>query len=157
MNIPFLKALKQKLQVGNARSIHLNSYPGRLATRLDLFDLNQIEQGLADSFIDQLLTQPNLDFKISTEFTERPDEDSEQSESREKKLGLISKRLTSILYENEDNFSEHGIRTFGFGYPTFLYKSHIDPSKIISAPILIWRLEIQRERNEWHIIKNESN
>jgi len=50
MNLEFLKRLKQKLQIGNTRSIHLNAIPGRLATRLDAYDLNNVQDNLADSY-----------------------------------------------------------------------------------------------------------
>jgi hypothetical protein len=43
----FLQALQSKLKGGNARSIHLNALPGRFATRLDLIQLDLIENGMS--------------------------------------------------------------------------------------------------------------
>ena len=47
----FIKTLRQKLTVGNARSVHLNSLPGRYATRLDLSNLSSVKENLPDDFI----------------------------------------------------------------------------------------------------------
>ena len=53
VDIDFLKRLRQKLQIGNSRSIHLNAYPGRYAMRLDLSDLNFIRKELPELFISE--------------------------------------------------------------------------------------------------------
>ena len=61
----FLKALRDKLKGGNIRSIHLNTLPGRYATRLDLANLNYIRPDFAETFLTQLFTKPCFDFKIN--------------------------------------------------------------------------------------------
>ena len=114
-DLEFLKILKQKLKTGNLRSIHLNALPGRLATRLDLASLNDPSKDLAVSFIQTLLSKPKFKFDISFQDIDPNNFDKNQRQ----KLGLISKRLNSIVYENTDNYLEHGIKTFGFGYPIF--------------------------------------
>lgn len=180
MNTEFLKKLKQKLQVGNTRSIHLNSYPGRLAARLDLHELNFIKQNLPNDFLKKLLNNHSFEFKFKIEQTGNPQQSQssasgnyEQGEPAPEhantsvqaipaenkdialKQNLISKRLSSIYYDNEDTYLEHGIKTFGFGYPTLIYRTKSDPDKILSAPIFIWMLELNRDNNEWIISRDE--
>ena len=180
MNIEFLKKLKQKLQVGNTRSIHLNSYPGRLAARLDLHELKFIKQNLPNDFLKKLLNNPSFEFKFKIEQTENLIQDNtaetgngQQGEPAPEHIdasisskiievkesaarqNLISKRLSSVYYENEDTYLEHGIKTFGFGYPTLIYRTKNDPDKILCAPVFIWMLELNRDKNEWIISRDE--
>lgn len=159
MNLEFLKKIKQKLQIGNSRSIHLNLYPGRYATRLDLAELNNIQSNLAQQFLDKLLSSPSFSFKFKIEEIDVTSEGLITAVQKEKKeiskKTLIGKRLTSIFYENEDTFLEHGVKTFGFGYPLLVYRSQSDPKKIINAPILIWKFDLLRDKNEWILQKDE--
>lgn len=180
MNTGFLKKLKQKLQIGNTRSIHLNSYPGRLAARLDLFELHNIRQNLPEDFLKKLLNNSSFEFNFRIEQQQfhfpkniPATDNSNQGEpapehkdpaintiSTEKrdiaaKQIMLSKRLSSMYYENEDNYLEHGIKTFGFGYPTLVYQSRNDPGKILSAPVFIWMLGLTRDKNEWIVSREE--
>jgi superfamily I DNA and/or RNA helicase/very-short-patch-repair endonuclease/transcription elongation GreA/GreB family factor len=151
----FLKALRDKLKGGNAKSIHLNVLPGRFATRLDLANFNYIHPDYAKKFLDALLTMPCFDFKISFDGI---DLSSIQSDEQ-KRLGLLSKRLNSLYIENEDNYKEHGIKTFGFGFPILVKPSKQDPKKIIKAPLFIWQLEIIKATNKvntWSILRNKT-
>ncbi|WP_324760580.1 AAA domain-containing protein [Sphingobacterium thalpophilum] len=150
----FLQSLQSKLKGGNARSIHLNALPGRLATRLDLKQLDLIEDGLANSFLDTLLTKANFEFKISFDNIDLNEKDADT----QKKLIIISKRLNSTIIENEDYFKEHGMKTLGFGYPILIKRSSKDPSKIIKAPLFIWQLEAVKSKNkvnEWSFLRNK--
>ncbi len=154
-DLVFLKALRDKLKGGNTRSIHLNVLPGRFATRLDLANLNYIRPDFAEKFLDQLLTTACFDFKISFDGI---DLNSIQSDEQ-KRLGLLSKRLNSLNIENEDNYKEHGIKTFGFGFPILIKPSKQDPKKIIKAPLFIWQLEIIKATNKvntWSILRNKT-
>ncbi|MBS4028378.1 MAG: hypothetical protein KGZ58_07050 [Ignavibacteriales bacterium] len=154
-DLVFLKALRDKLKGGNTRSIHLNVLPGRFATRLDLSNLNYIRPDFAEKFLDQLLTNACFDFKISFDGI---DLNSIQSDEQ-KRLGLLSKRLNSLNIENEDNYKEHGIKTFGFGFPILIKPSKQDPKKIIKAPLFIWQLEIIKATNKvntWSILRNKT-
>jgi very-short-patch-repair endonuclease len=153
-DIVFLKALRDKLKGGNARSIHLNSLPGRYAARLDLADLSHIEPGLADKFLQLLFSKANFEFKLSFDQLDL----NAITQDEQKRLGLLSKRLDSIFFENEDNFKEHGTKTFGFGYPLIIKPSKQDPKKIIKAPLFIWPLEIYKSMNKvntWSILRNK--
>lgn len=154
-DLVFLKALRDKLKGGNTRSIHLNVLPGRYATRLDLANLNYIRPDFAETFLDQLLTTACFDFKISFDGI---DLNTIQSDEQ-KRLGLLSKRLNSLNIENEDNYKEHGIKTFGFGFPILIKPSKQDPKKIIKAPLFIWQLEIIKATNKvntWSILRNKT-
>ena len=150
----FLKALKEKLKGGNTKSIHLNVLPGRFATRLDLGNLNYIKPNLAESFLELILGTANFEFKISYDGIELNTLQVEE----QKKLGLLSKRLNSLNIENDDNYKEHGIKTFGFGYPILIKPSKQDPRKLIKAPLFIWQLELVKATNKvntWSILRNK--
>jgi superfamily I DNA and/or RNA helicase/very-short-patch-repair endonuclease len=154
-DLVFLKALRDKLKGGNTKSIHLNVLPGRFATRLDLSNLNYIRPEFAEKFLEQLLTKECFDFKISYDGIDL----NTISPEEQKRLGLLSKRLNSINIENEDNYKEHGIKTFGFGFPILIKPSKQDPRKIIKAPLFIWELEIIKATNKvntWSILRNKS-
>ena len=154
-DLVFLKALRDKLKGGNTRSIHLNVLPGRFATRLDFANLNYIRPDFAEKFLDHLLTTACFDLKISFDGI---DLNSIQADEQ-KRLGLLSKRLNSLNIENEDNYKEHGIKTFGFGFPILIKPSKQDPNKIIKAPLFIWQLEIIKATNKvntWSILRNKT-
>ncbi len=150
----FLKNLNKKLKTGNMRSVHLNVLPGRYATRLDLSKLNSIKSNLADKFINTLLQKPNFKFNISFGNINLND----LSEDEQSELYFIAKKLNGMFYQNNDNFLEHGIKTFGFGYPLLIKRDNTYNKKIIKAPLLIWNFDIQkssRKTNEWSIIREE--
>ena len=153
-DIIFLKALRDKLKGGNTRSIHLNVLPGRFATRLDLANLNYIRPEFAEKFLELLLTNSCFDFKISFDGIDLSTIQSDE----QKRLGLLSKRLNSLNIENDDNYKEHGIKTFGFGFPILVMPSTKDPKKIIKAPLFIWQLEIIKATNKvntWSVLRNK--
>ncbi|MES2766604.1 MAG: AAA domain-containing protein [Bacteroidota bacterium] len=154
-DLTFLKALREKLKGGNTRSIHLNVLPGRFATRLDVANLNYIDKDFAQTFLSQLFTKSKFEFKISFEGINSQSLTTEHH----KKLELLAKRLNSLHIENEDNYKEHGIKTFGFGFPILIKQSKKDPKKFIKAPIFIWNLEIVKSSNKvntWSILKNKT-
>ena len=154
-SINFLKLLNQKLKTGNRRSIHLNVLPGRYATRLDFSKLDIIENNLTNDFLDKLLNEPKFTFTISYDRVNLNNLD----EDDQNELNLITKRFNGLQYENNDNFSEHGIKTFGFGYPILIRRDKKDTSKIIKAPLIIWHLDIEkstRKTNEWKIFRDEN-
>lgn len=98
----FIKKLLEKLKVGNTRSIHLNALPGRSKTRLDLFQLSEIEKDLPEKFIDILLNKEAFSLEISYEKIDL----GELEESEKTSLTLLSKKLNNIVIENDDNFLE---------------------------------------------------
>jgi superfamily I DNA and/or RNA helicase/very-short-patch-repair endonuclease len=150
----FIKTLRQKLTVGNARSVHLNSLPGRYATRLDLSNLSSVKENLPDDFIKTLLSKPNFNFEISLSHLDT----SKLNEDDRIKVNLLAKRLNSLYYENNDNFLEFGIQTFGFGFPLLIRRDKQTNASIIAAPLLIWNLDIQKSSttaNKWNIKRGD--
>lgn len=150
----FIKTLRQKLTVGNARSVHLNSLPGRYATRLDLSNLSSVKESLPDDFIKTLLSKPNFNFEISLNHLDT----SKLDEEERIKVNLLAKRLNSLYYENNDNFLEFGIQTFGFGFPLLIRRDKQTNASIIAAPLLIWNLDIQKSSttaNKWIIKRGD--
>lgn len=150
----FLKSIRQKLAVGNTRSVHLNSLPGRYATRLDLFNLREIKFSLPDNFISNILTHPNFNFDISFAHLNAELLDEE----RKYHINLVAKRLNSLHYENNDNYLEYGIKTFGFGFPLLIKRDKQNLSSIIASPILIWNLDLVKSTsvaNKWSIKREE--
>ncbi len=154
IDINFIQALRDKLKGGNTKSIHLNALPGRYATRLDLSNLNIIKPEFANEFLKLLFTKACFDFNISFDNINL----SKSSPEDQKRLSVLSKRLNSLNYENDDNYKEHGIKTFSFGYPLLIKPSKQDPRKIIKAPIFIWQLEIVKATNKvntWTVLRNK--
>lgn len=148
LDLRFLENLKQRLRISNRRSIHLNALPGRYLTRLDLCKLDLIEENLSQKFLNQLLSNPKSNIKIRI----APDQVGD------KEIQKIIRRLTSSLIENKDHYAEHGVETFGFGYPILLRRDTKDPSRIIKAPLFIWSLDIKRnwrKANEWEISRQD--
>lgn len=154
IDINFIQALRDKLKGGNTKSIHLSALPGRYATRLDLSNLNIIKPEFANEFLKLLFTKTCFEFNISFDSINL----SKTSPEEQKRLSILSKRLNSLNYENDDNYKEHGIKTFSFGYPLLVKPSKQDPRKIIKAPIFIWQLEIVKATNKvntWTILRNK--
>lgn len=154
IDINFIQALRDKLKGGNTKSIHLNALPGRYATRLDLSNLNIIKPEFANEFLKLLFTKACFAFDVSFDSINL----NKTSPEEQKKLSVLSKRLNSLNYENDDNYKEHGIKTFSFGYPLLIKPSKQDPRKIIKAPIFIWQLEIVKATNKvntWSILRNK--
>lgn len=153
--IEFLKQLSQRLKTGNLRSVHLNALPGKYATRLDISRFDIIKKGLAKQFFyENLLTRPSFTFRFSFSDIDLNSFDSEQKND----LNGVARKLNSIDYENIDTHLEHGIKSFGFGYPLLIKRDKKEPKRIIKAPLLIWDLDIKkssRVQNEWSISRDE--
>jgi len=149
LDIRFLNNLKDKLSTDNLHSIYLNALPKRYLTRLDLADLNVLQQGKAKRFLTALFTQARFDFPIT--FPVNGDINNRQTEK-------IIRRLSSITIENNDHYADHGTKTFGFGYPIMLIKDPNDANNIIKAPLIVWSLDIEQnfnKKNQWVVRKKE--
>jgi len=83
----------------------------------------------------------------------------ELDEEEKKKLTLLSKRLNTLVIENNDNFLEFGIKNFGFGFPLLIKPDKNDPTKIIKAPLFIRNLDIERsyQNKNTRTIKKEED
>ena len=153
LNKSFAEILKQKITIGSTRSILLNALPGRLATRLPLSDIDYIEKNLSVEFIHNLISKTNFEIKFNIDLTEKDDDSI-------KHLTKIQKRLNAIKYEHDDFLKEHGVETFGFGFPLFLRRNKKDPSKFIVAPIFIFPLEIKQtfdKTRQWTISRSNDS
>ncbi len=155
-DLKFLRILKQKLTVGNRRSIHLNVLPARQLNRLDLKDISILQSNLPEKFIETLLTKGKFTFHL--EYRNAEKRIGQLSEDEAKTLQLVNKRLSAITYANNDNFLEHGVKPFAFGYPILLKRDQSDPKRIIKAPVLIWYLDIEKSATQaykWTIRREE--
>jgi len=154
-NKEFLNILKEKLSKGNKRSIHLNVLPKNSATRIDLTEINLIDEHFSEKFIQKLFNNPK--FKIDISF----DIDFDFNKLDDKlqiKTQKAIKRLKSISKQNIDYNLEHGIEPFGFGFPIIYKRDKTDPKNIIKSPLLIWSLGIEENRqfsNRWTIKRDE--
>ncbi|MDR3625720.1 MAG: AAA domain-containing protein, partial [Ignavibacteriaceae bacterium] len=170
MNKQFITYLSNKLKTGNLKTIHLNVLPSNFSTRLDLTNLNIINRNdgqsslfgestldISDNFLfNYLLTKSQFKFIIN--FDKVPFSNLDDFER--KKYEILSKHLNSLFNQNEDDFLEHGIKTFGFGYPILIKRSKKDLTKIIKAPLFIWSLDISRSnsyKNQWIIERTEDS
>ncbi len=147
-DLRLLKNLKNKITTSNLRSIYLNALASPFLTRLDLADLNNLQAGMSESFLEQLFTESNFSFDVNAA-------SGDKDENKKKVLN----RLSAITIENEDHFEEHGRKTFGFGYPVLLIRDPDDSKRIIKAPLIIWSLDIERDfskDNQWKIRREEN-
>lgn len=156
----FLEILKKKLSFGSTRSILINCIPGKLASRMSVSDLDIIKQGLSNEFINKLTTELNFEIKFSIKYDTVKNsllpEDDDLAQKNNKKTKL-EKRITSIKYDHEDYLKEHGVETFGFGFPILVRRNPNDITKIIASPLFIWPLDIKQTFNaakEWVIVRN---
>lgn len=150
-----LQLLRQKLTIGNRRSIHLNALPGNLLNRVDVASLDLLQSKLASKLITHLLNSPKFSLPITYDY---PKSIHSLPADEQKVLQTLQKKLNAVFYENNDNFLEHGTKPFGIGYPLLIKRDRRDPSKIIKAPILIWNLEIEKSNTHafrWVIRRND--
>lgn len=148
-----LKEYQNRLKVGNRRGVHLNAIPGRSRYKFDLFKLAEIREELPKEFVDALLSECPLKFKINWQ----PDDDDALGliNQDEAELLKIKKSFENLINQTSTIESEKGINTFGFGYPLMIRKDTSD-NRLTVAPILIWNLKIKRASrlNTWEISRN---
>lgn len=151
-----LTELQNRLKVGNRRGVHLNAIPGRSRYKFDLNRLSHLDEKLPQEFINALLTEQPLRFKISWK-DNVPDLNS-LFEEDQAQLVKITKSFENLINQTEAIESEKGINTFGFGFPLLVRRDQAD-NKLTVAPILIWSLRIKRtkEFNTWIIQRNEDD
>lgn len=154
-NKSFLDTLKDRLNRGNKRSIHLNALTGNSATRIDLIDINLICPDFSNKFLEFLHSKDK--FKIEITFPNNF-ELNVIDEKQQKSISNAVKRLKNITKQNTDYFLEHGVKPFGFGYPIIYKRDKTDSSSVIKSPLIIWNLEIEQDLNKinkWIIKKDE--
>ncbi len=148
--------LQNRLKVGSRRGVHLNAIPARSRYKFDLTRLTHIDENLPKDFINSLLTELPLKFKISWK-DNVPDLNS-LFEEDQTQLVKITKSFENLINQTDAIESEKGINTFGFGFPILVRRDQSD-NKLTVAPILIWSLRIKRtkEFNTWEILRTEDD
>lgn len=148
--------LQNRLKVGSRRGVHLNAIPARSRYKFDLTRLSHIDENLPANFINALLTELPLKFKISWK-DNVPDLNS-LFEDDQTQLVKITKSFENLINQTDAIESEKGINTFGFGFPILVRRDQSD-NKLTVAPILIWSLRIRRtkEFNTWEILRTEDD
>ena len=151
-----LSELQLRLKVGNRRGVHLNAIPANSRYKFDLNRLSNIDSNLPNNFINELLSQQPLKFRISWK-DNVPDLNS-LFEEDQTQLVKITKAFENLINQTEAIEAEKGINTFGFGFPILARRDKSD-NKLTVAPILIWSLRIKRTRefNTWEILRNEDD
>lgn len=160
-SVDLLRSLESKLKTANIRSAYLRATIGRSRNRIDLksFELLNEEHDLVQTFWQQLT---NADQQGSVDITLRISSKSaaeKNAEERFKKDVLIT-RLKNIHFDQEEDFLEHGTRSFGFGYPLLAIHSKQDKKRTILAPLFIWSLDINplpNNHNAYRIARNEDH
>lgn len=148
--------LQNRLKVGSRRGVHLNAIPSRSRYKFDLTRLSKINKDLPKDFIDSLLTEMPLKFKIS--WKDNVPDLNTLFEEDQNQLAKITKSFENLINQTEAIESEKGINTFGFGFPLLVRRDESD-NKLTVAPILIWSLRIKRtkEFNTWEIHRTEDD
>ena len=142
-SIDLLNSLEAKLKSANIRSPYLRATVGRSRNRIDLqsLDLLSSDGPLTALFLSQLTNgetngEVNMDLRINTtNITDKNEEERVQ-------MDTLMKRLKNIHFDQEEDFIEHGTRSFGFGYPLLAITSNKDKNRVILAPLFIWSLDI---------------
>jgi superfamily I DNA and/or RNA helicase/transcription elongation GreA/GreB family factor/very-short-patch-repair endonuclease len=148
--------LQNRLKVGSRRGVHLNAIPARSRYKFDLTRLSHIDKDLPKKFINSLLTEQPLKFKISWK-DNVPDLNS-LFEEDQAQLVKITKSFENLINQTAAIESEKGINTFGFGFPLLVRRDQSD-KKLTVAPILVWSLRIKRSKefNTWVIHRDEDD
>lgn len=151
-----LNELQRRLKIGNRRGVHLNAIPANSRYKFDLNRLSHIDKNLPDNFINSLLSEQPLKFRIS--WKDNVPDLNTLFEEDQTQLVRITKSFENLINQTEAIESEKGINTFGFGFPILVRRDQSD-NKLTVAPILIWSLRIKRtkEFNTWEINRNEDD
>ena len=148
--------LQNRLKVGSRRGVHLNAITGRSRYKFDITRLSHIDENLPQNFINALLSELPLKFKVSWK-DNVPDLNS-LFEEDQTQLVRITKSFENLINQTDAIESEKGINTFGFGFPILVRRDQSD-NKLTVAPILIWSLRIRRTKdfNTWEILRNDED
>jgi superfamily I DNA and/or RNA helicase/very-short-patch-repair endonuclease len=151
-----LNELQKRLKIGNRRSIHLNAIPAKSRYKFDVTRLAYIDKDLPNDFIQSLLSDNPLKFRIS--WKDNVVDINSLFEDDQLQLVKITKSFENLINQTETIELEKGINTFGFGFPLLIRRDQAD-NKLTVAPVLIWSLRIKRTKdfNTWEINRNEDD
>ena len=156
LTVKFLKELQNRLKIGNSRGVHLNAIPGKSLYKFDIKRLSHISESIPTDFINALLTEYPLKFKIS--WKNNVKDFDKLSEDVKIQLIKNNKAFENLVNQTDSIESEKGINTFGFGYPILVKKDQAD-NKLTAAPLLIWSMKVKntKEYNTWEISRSEDD
>ncbi len=109
MNIDFFNLLLEKLNVDSMRSIYLNAVPARRRARIDILELDKIEEKFSEKLFENLFSKDSFEIKIKL--------------TNEEKNEKIEKQIQYLYNEEINIFREEGISSFSIGYPIFVKQS----------------------------------
>lgn len=161
-SVDLLRSLESKLRSANIRSPYLRATIGRSRNRLDFHDLvllNTEKEQLVETFLKQL-TDGEKRGELDTTLRITSQAAADKSEEERFKMDVLITRLKNIHFDQEEDFLEHGTRSFGFGYPLLALKSRQDKNRTILAPLFIWSLDIQplpNNHNAFRISRTEDH
>ncbi|AZQ63905.1 DUF4011 domain-containing protein [Flammeovirga pectinis] len=151
-----VSTLEQKLKVGNLRAIHLNTVPGNSRSRLDIAQLNSLQNNLSGAFIEELTTKQQFDFNIGSSYQHLEEDEIERELLNEK----VFRKLKNIHIDYKTDYQDHGVNSLGFGYPMLVFRNPKVNKQVICAPLFIWRVDLNKDPqslSNWQITKNEEH
>lgn len=150
-SLDLLNSLEAKLKAANIRSPYLRATIGRSRNRLDLESINllSVAEPLSTQFLEQL-TNGESNGEVSITLRISSDNVTDKNEEERVQMDSLMKRLKNIHFDQEEDFLEHGTRSFGFGYPLLAITSNKDKNRVILAPLFIWSLDINPLPNNHH-------
>lgn len=151
-----LTELQNRLKVGSRRGVHLNAITGHSRYKFDITRLSHIDENLPQNFLNALLSELPLKFKVSWK-DNVPDLNSLYEEDQTE-LVRLTKSFENLINQTDAIESEKGINTFGFGFPILVRRDELD-NKLTVAPILIWSLRIKKTKdfNTWEILRSDED
>jgi len=156
-----LLSLESKLKSANIRSPYLRATIGRSRGRVDLHSLNLLspEKPFAQHFIDELCNG-DQNGKVEVDIKVTPSVAAGKTDEERFQMDVLMQRFQHIHFDQEEDFLEHGTRSFGFGYPMLALRSKQDKKKVILAPVFIWSLDIEplpQNHHAYCIKRNEDH
>ena len=137
-SVDLLKSLESKLKTANIRSPYLRATIGRSRNRIDFKSLELLndERNFVEEFWQQLI---NNEQQGAVDITLRISSKSAANKNAEERFqkDVLITRLKNIHFDQEEDFLEHGTRSFGFGYPLLAIRSKQDKKRTILAPLFI--------------------
>ncbi|MBB6463513.1 AAA domain-containing protein [Flammeovirga kamogawensis] len=152
-----VKTLEQKLKVGNLRAIHLNAVPGNSRSRLDITDLNSLQNNLSSDFIATLTSKQQFNFTIGATYQQLENDDKVERELLNEK---VFRKLKNIHIDYKTDYQDHGVNSLGFGYPMLVFRNPKVNKQVVCAPLFIWRVDLNKDPqsiSNWTITRNEEH
>lgn len=143
-SLELLNTLTDKLKVANLQSIYLKATVSKQKNRLDLVELGYLNQDdkTPAEFLKQLLSPLSKGgFTFSCDTSPLSMIGNLVNQARD----LASKRLQYLHSAFLDDYAEHGTKNFGFGFPIISFRSLTDPKRCLTAPLLVWYLDLETE------------